>query len=66
MDWVKVTVKLGRMRGTHLVQAEQHTDPYYQQEHRQRAMMADVLQEALMAGLTEEDRTRFEDLDNAD
>ncbi|GLQ26159.1 hypothetical protein [Sulfitobacter pacificus] len=53
MNWSKVVFQLGKMHGKSLVAADKHHDPHYQKLHRDRAALADALQEALMAGLSE-------------
>ena len=55
MNWVEVVFHLGEMRGRHQLEADGRHDPDEQMEHRNRAVMADVLQEALVAGLSDEE-----------
>lgn len=55
MNWAKVVHHLGKMNGRHLAVAAKHHDPSYRDEHQRRAIMADVLQEALLSGLSPDD-----------
>ncbi|WP_291732291.1 hypothetical protein [Leisingera sp. F5] len=66
MDWAKVVVHLQKMSGRHLVAADRHPDPEYRQEHKSRAVLADLLSEAFMSGLSDEDMRRLPALQDSD
>ena len=65
MNWAKVVHRLGEMHGRHLVAADSHPDPHYRDEHRRRATMADVLQEALLSGLSADELADLENLNES-